>query len=399
MSAIEPWNLRWRDVDPSIVAFDRRPAREITQAAQDAGGRAQFDETDRALIAAYGLWAVGWRWSISEGGPMTADCWPDINAALGNWREWLELLAQAFSALDAKTANLPIAWRIELAATRLLAMVTERTDCDESWYRTFITTIAWYVERLVPEHELGRAVEQALAGRFRSWVAPDEDTAKAMFGQLGAELEQIVAAPLATEDATRAWELTRRRVEWSYASEPSHATATTDGHLAYIEARDRPRDDQRATRLLEALSQVRASARRGEPLTMALLSRWQKRVLGLAAEPGFRTSDAYAKGGRERYGFGPRVEQDFERCLAQANDASLGAAARAARVYLDICFFHPFDDGNARAARLALDHVLTSAGLALLVADPVFAFSRWADDDLEAYGLRFTLERMVGQAG
>jgi Fic/DOC family len=30
-----------------------------------------------------------------------------------------------------------------------------------------------------------------------------------------------------------------------------------------------------------------------------------------------------------------------------------------ARVPFDVCFYHPFPDGNARAARLALDHVLT----------------------------------------
>src|SRR3954470_7599246 len=145
MCAVEPWNLRWRDVDPSLVVFDRGPARELTQTAQTvaqgsgrqalvdqpappfggAAARGQapvVDEVDRALIAAYGLWAVGWRWSLSEGGPMTADCGPgtDLAAALGNWREWLALVAQAFSAIDAATADLPIAWRIEHAATRLL---------------------------------------------------------------------------------------------------------------------------------------------------------------------------------------------------------------------------------------------------------------------------------------
>ncbi|WP_189912906.1 Fic family protein, partial [Streptomyces albogriseolus] len=43
----------------------------------------------------------------------------------------------------------------------------------------------------------------------------------------------------------------------------------------------------------------------------------------------------------------------------------LGLTARAARAYLDICFFHPFDDGNARSAFLALVFVLAREGVAL----------------------------------
>jgi Fic family protein len=69
----------------------------------------------------------------------------------------------------------------------------------------------------------------------------------------------------------------------------------------------------------------------------------------------------------------------------------------AARVYLDVCFFHPFDDGNARAARLALDCVLTRAGLAIHVAEPIFAIPRWADDNC-AGALIVLLDRLVGEA-
>ncbi|MFG2732892.1 Fic family protein [Streptomyces canus] len=38
---------------------------------------------------------------------------------------------------------------------------------------------------------------------------------------------------------------------------------------------------------------------------------------------------------------------------------------RAARAYLDVCFFHPFDDGNARSAFLTLLFVLAREGVAL----------------------------------
>ncbi|MFI9429176.1 Fic family protein [Streptomyces achromogenes] len=43
----------------------------------------------------------------------------------------------------------------------------------------------------------------------------------------------------------------------------------------------------------------------------------------------------------------------------------LSLTARAARAYLDVCFFHPFDDGNARSAFLALVFVLAREGVAL----------------------------------
>ncbi|MEU9421005.1 Fic family protein [Streptomyces sp. NPDC048272] len=39
--------------------------------------------------------------------------------------------------------------------------------------------------------------------------------------------------------------------------------------------------------------------------------------------------------------------------------------ARAARAYLDICFFHPFDDGNARSAFLTLIFILAHEGITL----------------------------------
>ena len=88
-----------------------------------------------------------------------------------------------------------------------------------------------------------------------------------------------------------------------------------------------------------------------------------------------------------------------ERCLAEAGDRAVPPQLRAARVYLDLCFFHPFDDGNARAARLALDHVLTGAGLALHVAEPLFIFSCRADNPSVFWHLSYLLERLVGTRG
>jgi hypothetical protein len=69
---------------------------------------------------------------------------------------------------------------------------------------------------------------------------------------------------------------------------------------------------------------------------------------------------------------------------------------RAARVYLDICFFHPFPDGNARAARLALDHVLTREGLALRVADPAFVFPLRVTNAYLGWQFTYVLAMLVG---
>ena len=72
-------------------------------------------------------------------------------------------------------------------------------------------------------------------------------------------------------------------------------------------------------------------------------------------------------------------------------------AVRAARVYLDVCYFHPFVDGNARAARLALDHVITRAGLALHAVEPLFVVARAADDGRGAWGLAYSIEYLLGR--
>jgi hypothetical protein len=74
--------------------------------------------------------------------------------------------------------------------------------------------------------------------------------------------------------------------------------------------------------------------------------------------------------------------------VAGANDATVSARARAARSSLDLGFLHPFDDGNARAARVALDFVLTRAGL-VLADDEGWAFRPPLAADDPALGSAF----------
>ncbi|MFE1754614.1 Fic family protein [Streptomyces anandii] len=99
-----------------------------------------------------------------------------------------------------------------------------------------------------------------------------------------------------------------------------------------------------------------------------MLQRWQQHVLGTPQPPPFRDQPAFAKGGRERYGIGPDTRARLDACLAQSTqDAAspVPLAARAARACLDVCFFHPFDDGNARSAFLTLVFVLAREGITL----------------------------------
>ncbi len=94
----------------------------------------------------------------------------------------------------------------------------------------------------------------------------------------------------------------------------------------------------------------------------------------------FRRGPAYAKDGRERYGLHPATEHWFATCVAQGDETAAPLAARAARIYLDIAFFHPYDDGNARLAGLALQFVLLREQVELDDVAPILNVVRRADD-------------------
>ena len=171
------------------------------------------------------------------------------------------------------------------------------------------------------------------------------------------------------------------------------AAPTVDVVAEDIQAFDGALDPDRASGLLTALELARADAARGAELDFALLRSWQRHVLG-TPNPPFRTQPAFAKGGRERYGIAPDTRARLDACLAEATspatDPALCLSARAARAYLDVCFFHPFADGNARAAFLALVFVLAREevwltytrlirGVSFSAADPQDAvlLTRW----------------------
>jgi len=409
--------LRWSDLDPRTHAFDldlvrlaidriirthaatfkHHPPRDLIQA-----------EIGAAFVTEFGAWTSGWCWSPSEpggGGPTHGwccsrdsvfradDAGPTTTAeralgALANWREYLELLDRMFARLRLETVHLDLAAEVEYAASRLLTLVAERTQCEDAWYNTMASALSWYLEAggvADPDGVVGRVI----CGRFESWVQPDETASVATFAEVASRVSTGKAAP--ERDALADWRTVRMQLPSETESDRPSTSYLDDAQEHYIEIDDRARDPVRADRMAAALLVCRDAAMRGSLLTFDLLAEWQRIVLGASAPVPLRTSDAFAKRGRERYGTYAALAEDFEQALGQANDPDVPLATRAARVYLDVCFFHPFSDGNARAARLALDYVLTAAGSILRVGAPIFALPRGAD------GL-WSLERVIDRA-
>ncbi|WP_335979242.1 Fic family protein [Streptomyces sp. CA2R106] len=182
------------------------------------------------------------------------------------------------------------------------------------------------------------------------------------------------------EDSLASWLRIRPEIPWPAwrGTRSGSGAPGGDGLRDFFTATRGRRDSEGTARVLAAIDVVFADARQGVPLSFALLAGWQRTVLGRQCV-GFRPAPAFAKGGQERYGLAADTRTRFERCLSESTQADLPLPARAARAYLDVLFFHPFEDGNARAAMLALAFLLAREGVFLRDARPV-AVMRWADD-------------------
>ncbi|WP_344607003.1 Fic family protein [Streptomyces glaucus] len=410
---LSPHFLAWDDVNPARHPFDSAsapgvvrslgPARRVPSrpAVPSAGpapsdwsrdeGEAWADAMAHALAEHYGRWTLGWRWSHDEGdfdgGPVGSWCCPQdsittpeetlarVVAALREWREWLESLATWFEAYPLDLADVEeqrILW--ERAARQLILRVSDRTGCGGGWYEHCRQVLVWFLSRWGVAPDLAQElVEQAIGGRFQSWTGPDPVLVDDVAEQLALSLRPD-DGPRSTgpaPDHLRRWLAVRGTVPWHKAPDgggDGPVTPARDGAAEDIRTFDGALDPARAQGLLAALELLRADAARGALLDFELLRRWQRHVLGTPQPPPFRTLPAFAKSGRERYGIGPDTRARLDACLAEsARDAErpLPLTARAARAFLDVCFFHPFDDGNARCAFLTLVFVLAREGVAL----------------------------------
>lgn len=162
-----------------------------------------------ALVEQYGLWVVGWRWSIGEGdldgGVVSAWCCPShslsapaatcatIAAAVVEWHEWLVELAERFARFLPLPADLPTddalaGW--ERAVAHLVTAVGDRTQYESGWYTCCQTTLGWFltaagVETVKEREEL---IEYAIGGRFTSWVEPSAEDVQAVAVDLALEV-------------------------------------------------------------------------------------------------------------------------------------------------------------------------------------------------------------------
>ncbi|MFJ5834974.1 Fic family protein [Streptomyces sp. NPDC093089] len=201
------------------------------------------------------------------------------------------------------------------------------------------------------------------------------------------------------KDALADWLRIRPQISWPRWSRTDihHGASHQDAFRDFFNATRGGRDVEGTARVLAALDLALADAKRGDRLTFALMANWQQIVLGEGVAA-FRTLPAFAKGGRERYGIAPDTRAWFEGCLSESTQPDLSLPSRAARTYLDVLFFHPFEDGNARAAMLALAFVLACEGAVIDQVHPLQA-TRWADDAEGAADLAVLLEILITAAG
>lgn len=217
------------------------------------------------------------------------------------------------------------------------------------------------------------------------------------------------------KDSLDDWLLIRPKISWpswptwpswtsrisrpSWRAGPSASVSgvlTRDAFRSYFTSTRGERDSEGTARLLTALDLVFADAEQGGPLTFDRMAQWQRVVLGRDLV-GFRTMPAFAKGGRERYGLAPNTQALFEHCLSESLQPALPLPSRAARTYLDVLFFHPFEDGNGRAAMLALAFVLARERVLLDQVHPLQT-TRWADDPEGAADLARLLGLLISAA-
>ncbi|MGK4578469.1 Fic family protein [Kitasatospora sp. HPMI-4] len=437
-NALYPTGLTWDEVDPAGHPFDPASAAQVVHSLgparrvpsrQDPSldltkanwawevAKPWSDAMTHVLIERYGRWAAGWRWSLGEGdvdgGPVGNWCCgshsittpeqtlDQVVAALCEWREWLEHLAKWFEAypLDWETLETDrILW--ERTARNLILQVADRTGAESGWYGHCQQVLSWFLSHWGVAPELAeQLVQQAIGGRFKSWTAPDtvlaEDIAERLVGPLRQQDTHWSPDPGELPDHLKRWLAVRESVprpDCEDSADSGPAAPARDGAAEDFRSFDAAVDPARAAGLLTALELVRADAARGAALDFELLRRWQQHVLGAPEPPLLRAHPAFAKGGKERYGIGPDTHTRLDACLAQAADSRLSLAARAARAYLDVCFFHPFDDGNARAALLTLLFVLARAGVTLDSVVLIRRFSHRADDPQDALSLCRSVE-------
>ncbi|MFF3354161.1 hypothetical protein ACFYWN_16220 [Streptomyces sp. NPDC002917] len=206
MSELLPRTLTWPEVDPlrNLFELDEDAAKELArlvapllpspEAIEELWWRS-LDPVTEFLVARFGRWACGWNWSVGEGDSDggVVDVWccarhsvstadvtaPLAVAALLEWRDWIEDLAERFSALAPPLQSVASSssvdpWHWERACTRLVTVVADRTRAESGWYTHCKQVLGWFIAyNGIDEERAREIVERAIGGRFGSWIAPD----------------------------------------------------------------------------------------------------------------------------------------------------------------------------------------------------------------------------------
>ncbi|MFE0458556.1 hypothetical protein ACFW1A_04740 [Kitasatospora sp. NPDC058965] len=144
-------------------------------------------QVDAIIRERYGTWAWGWNWYHYSGGPIgnwtggpSSVTAPDETAdravaALLEWREWLERTAQRFAELAPPPDASPEdrSWHLERACVRLVTHTMD-SGADNAWRGQTSIVLGWFLQSTgMDQAEAAQAVENAIGGRFKSWVTPE----------------------------------------------------------------------------------------------------------------------------------------------------------------------------------------------------------------------------------
>ena len=219
-----PWALTWDEADPGRHRFDAAAARDVicgvaavlpvpVRPAGGAGeryviewahsaGDAWVDSMAAVLVERFGPWSAGWRWAMDEGdfggGPVGSWCCARdsmtsaeetldrVERALVEWRGWLEDLAERFDRYPLYTvpeSERRLNW--ERGAVHLVHHVVDRTGAGDAWYRHCAQVLTWFLARWgIEKDRAGQLVDQAIGGRFDSWVGPADSVVHEVAGKL-----------------------------------------------------------------------------------------------------------------------------------------------------------------------------------------------------------------------
>ncbi|WP_062429980.1 hypothetical protein [Herbidospora daliensis] len=203
----------WPGLDPARHPFTWNPGDETDIARLVPAAGASWEDTWRfvdevtdLLVSRYGPWVFAWSWSVTGvggGGIVTEWCCvnhsvgePDetaakVVAALHEWRDWLEELAERFGRLappSHATAE-ERSWHLERAAVRLVTLVVDRTGAEAGWHGQCRRVLKWFLASAgVDRREAETVVESAVGGRFESWVEPRRTVVDAVGEDLAVEV-------------------------------------------------------------------------------------------------------------------------------------------------------------------------------------------------------------------